>query len=207
MKPHLSNILHSWRVWLFASGVLVFVLIGFYLNHTHHPVAEGAQSALQTPENPGGMTAEQAEAIRHIGKWEFLALAMEEMVDTVRPRFLFTDHRLVRLYQGTISLGVDMSRLRDHWITLHGDTAWVVLPRIESLNSDFIDPSQAKTFVETGSWDKQAYEALYQRAKAQMLIHMREGDAKRQAQENGRMQVTALLHTLGYKFVEVDYEQ
>lgn len=203
----LGNLLRYWRVWLFGFGVLLFVLIGVYLDHTHRPVAEQTQQALDNHDGPKGMSAEQVQAIRDIGKWEFLGLAMEEMVDTIRPRFLLTDHRLVRLYQGTISLGVDMSRLREHWITLHGDTAWVVLPKVESLNSDFIDPAQAKTFVQTGTWDERAFNALYLKAKGQMLRHMREGDAKRVAQENGRMQMTALMHTLGYKFVEVNYER
>ena len=50
------------------------------------------------------VTPEQIESIKAIGEWEFLSIADEEMVDTVR-KGIFSDDHLVRIYYGTIHLG------------------------------------------------------------------------------------------------------
>jgi len=151
-------------------------------------------------------TPAQVQSIKNIGKWEFLSLEMEEMVDTVRPRFIFSDDKLVRIYRGTIRLGVDLSKLKENAITVEGDTVRMRLPKIESLNSNFIDEARAKTFAESGSWDARAREIMYAKAKRRMLDRMLSSNAKQIAMENGRVQMTAMVKALGYKNVQISYE-
>ena len=85
------------------------------------------------------ITPAQIRSIERIGQWEFLAMADEEMVDTVRRRTLGRDDRLVRIYKGTLRLGVDLSQCRENWITVHGDTLTASLPPIRLLSNHFID--------------------------------------------------------------------
>ena len=48
-------------------------------------------------------------AMRDIGQWEFLAINDEELVDTVDKGF-FSDKELIRIYYGTLRLGIDEAR-------------------------------------------------------------------------------------------------
>ena len=112
-------------------------------------------------------TPTQIQSIRAIGEWEFLSVSAEEMVDTVRKGF-FTDDELVRIYYGTLRLGIDMQQLRDDAITVQGDTLQVTLPKVGLLDKDFIDESKTKPFYESGKWTPQAHDALYRKARNQM---------------------------------------
>jgi hypothetical protein len=53
------------------------------------------------------------EQMKEIGQWEFLSISDEELVDTVRRGF-FSDDELVRIYYGTMRLGIDFSQC-DGW--------------------------------------------------------------------------------------------
>ena len=55
------------------------------------------------------------ESIEAIGQWEFLAINDEELVDTVRRGF-FGDDQLVRIYYGTLRLGIDMKDVKEGWM-------------------------------------------------------------------------------------------
>lgn len=57
----------------------------------------------------------QVESIEAIGQWEFLAINDEELVDTTRHGF-FGDDQLVRIYYGTLRLGIDMKDVKEGWI-------------------------------------------------------------------------------------------
>ena len=72
-------------------------------------------------EDDINLTPEQIQSIRDIGQWEFLSISNEELVDTVR-KGVFSDDQLVRIYYGTLRLGVDLSKTKKNWITAHGDT-------------------------------------------------------------------------------------
>ena len=72
-------------------------------------------------DNKIDITPQQIKAIKAIGQWEFLAINHEVMVDSVR-RGIFYDDQLVRIYYGTLRLGVDMHRVSPEWIVAKGDT-------------------------------------------------------------------------------------
>ena len=77
-------------------------------------------------------------SMQNIGEWEFLAIADEELIDTVRPG-IFTNDELVRIYYGTLRLGVNMHKTTPGWLTARNDTLFARIPRIEPPDNNFID--------------------------------------------------------------------
>ena len=150
-------------------------------------------------------TPTQIQSIRDIGEWEFLSISAEEMVDTVRKGF-FSDDELVRIYYGTLRLGINMQNLRDDAITLQGDTLQVTLPKVSLLDKDFIDEAKTKSFYESGKWTPQAHQALYQKAHRQMLQHCLTKENLTTAQSNAEPQLSNLFKSLGYKNVILSFE-
>lgn len=153
------------------------------------------------------ITPAQIRSIERIGQWEFLAIADEELVDTVRHRTLGRDDRLVRIYKGTLRLGVDLSQCREGWITTHGDTLVASLPPIRLLSNHFIDEARTRSFYESGDWNARAKEQMYWKA-ARLMRHRSITAANLQlAEENAREQFTALFRKFGFKTVEIHFEK
>ena len=73
-------------------------------------------------------------SIENIGEWEFLAIADEELVDSTRHRTLGRDDRLVRIYHGTLRLGIDLSQAREGWVQTEGDSVHLQLPPVRLLS-------------------------------------------------------------------------
>ena len=150
-------------------------------------------------------TPTQIQSIRDIGEWEFLSISAEEMVDTVR-KGIFTDDELVRIYYGTLRLGINMQHLSDSAITVQGDSLEVILPKVGLLDKEFIDESKTKPFYESGKWSPQAHDALYRKAQKQMLTHCLTPENITAAQSNAESQVSNLFKSLGYKNVILHFE-
>ena len=150
-------------------------------------------------------TPTQIQSIRAIGEWEFLSISAEEMVDTVRKGF-FSDDELVRIYYGTLRLGINMQSLSDDAMVIHGDTLQVTLPKVGLLDNDFIDESKTKPFYESGKWSPQAHQALYQKAHRQMLHHCLTPENLQAAQTNAQSQLQNLFTQLGYKTITLHFK-
>lgn len=146
----------------------------------------------------------QLRSIERIGKWEFLSIETEEIVDTVRQRLLLPDQHLVRIYRGTLSLGIDLSQAQQDWVRMREDTVVVALPPIVLLNPQFINEAETQTFHETGTWDAQSREQLYQKAKRQMLDRCLSERNKEKAREAGKAQMATLMRNLGIVNVVVE---
>lgn len=144
----------------------------------------------------------QIESIEQIGEWEFLAVSDEEMIDTVSHGF-FGDSQLTRIYYGTLRLGINLREARPGWIRVEADTVVAVLPPIRLLDNDFIDEARTRTFYESGSWKEADRKALYNRAYRKMLSRCLTESNLRSARHNASMQVSALLHNMGFKYVKV----
>jgi hypothetical protein len=144
-----------------------------------------------------GNTPEQVQSIKAIGQWEFMSISDEELVDTVR-KGLLRDDQLARIYYGTMRLGIDMSRIGIH---SQGDTVSVDLPRIDLLDYDFIDEARTKAFYEQGRWTAADREALYQKARRQMLAHGLTAANRQAARQNGEAQLRRLLTSMGYNHI------
>ena len=150
-------------------------------------------------------TPTQIQSIRDIGEWEFLSVSAEEMVDTVRKGF-FSDDELVRIYYGTLRLGINMQNLSEDAIRVQSDTLQATLPKVTLLDKDFIDEAKTKSFYESGKWTPQAHQALYQKAHRQMLHHCLTKENLTTAQSNAESQLRNLFTQLGYKTITLTFE-
>ena len=151
------------------------------------------------------ITPEQITSIKARGEWEFLAIANEELVDTVRKNILKDDH-LVRIYYGTVRLGVNMHQVSPGWIRTAGDSIEVVLPKIGLLDRDFIDEARSKSFFESGKWSPKDREALYRKAYKKMLHRSLTKENINKAQQNGEAQFRQMMHSMGYEHVSIRFE-
>ena len=151
------------------------------------------------------ITPEQITSIKALGEWEFLAIANEELVDTVRKNILKDDH-LVRIYYGTVRLGVNMHQVSPRWIRTAGDSIEVVLPKIGLLDRDFIDEARSKSFFESGKWSPKDREALYRKAYKKMLHRSLTKENINKAQQNGEAQFRQMMHSMGYEHVSIRFE-
>ena len=57
-------------------------------------------------------TPDEIKAVRQIGQWEFLSVQTEELVERHESRLLGEKH-LVRIYYGTVRLGMDTADFSD----------------------------------------------------------------------------------------------
>ena len=150
------------------------------------------------------ITPEQITSIKAIGEWEFLAVASEELVDTVR-KGIFKDDHLARIYYGTVRLGINMHQVEPRWIVAEGDSITVTLPQPGLLDKDFIDEARTKSFYESGKWSHQDREQLYQKAYRQMLRHSMTQENLNNARENGEEQFSRMMKTMGFEHVNIQW--
>ena len=101
---------------LYAVGIiLTVVVLAWIFNSVKTSSLEiGADQQID-------ITPEQIQSIKEIGEWEFLSISDEEMVDTTR-HGLFSDDHLVRIYYGTLRLGINLKQVRTGWIVPSGDS-------------------------------------------------------------------------------------
>lgn len=150
------------------------------------------------------ITPTQVERIRSIGQWEFLSVADEEMVDTVRHGF-FGDDELSRIYYGTLRLGIDLSQTTGGWITMDHDTVEVLLPAICLLDDNFLDEARTKTFYEEGKWSEADKAALTRRAHVVMKRRCLTPSNIRSAQQNASTQFDNLLKAMGFEYSRIRF--
>ena len=149
----------------------------------------------------------QVESIEAIGQWEFLAINDEELVDTTRHGF-FGDDQLVRIYYGTLRLGIDMKDVKEGWIQTDEkkDSIVCTLPPIRLLDNNFIDEAKTKSFFEEGKWtgaDRQAmYDSAYVMMKKRCLTPVNYQTARR----NAKQQFKDMFKTMGFTNVRIEFE-
>lgn len=153
-----------------------------------------------------GLTPTQIESIKAVGEWEFLSISTEELVDTTRKR-LFSDDQLVRIYYGTLRLGVNMKQVEPKWIRQQNDTLFLTLPKVGLLDHDFIDEARTKSFFESGTWKAEDREALYKRAYRKMIAHCLTTTNLNTAEDNARESFKKLLRSMGYKNIDIQFEK
>ena len=81
------------------------------------------------------------------------------------------------------------------------------LPRIQQLNTKFIDEARTKTFYETGSWSGNDREQMYRHAERRMKRRLARSNAYKLAEQNGREQMTALMKAFGFRTTIVVFEK
>lgn len=191
--------LSLWQLALAGGLLLLIVFVGWtLLKPDNNHVEWGADQSID-------ITPEQIQSIKEIGEWEFLSVSDEEMIDTIR-RGIFSDDHLVRIYYGTLRLGVNLKQLEPGWITTKGDTIKVMLPKIELLDRDFIDEARTRSFYESGKWTPQDREKMFQRAYHRMLRRGMTPQNIQSAEQNGNAQVRQVLQGMGFKQVKIQYK-
>lgn len=191
------------RIKLYAIGAIVVLVIvaSAYL------VRQCRDNSITAHVNDSiDITPTQVLAMEEIGEWEFLSIEDEEMVDTVRKKLFGTDE-LIRIYRGTLRLGIDLSEAREDWVAVSGDTLRIVLPRVKLLDDDFIDEAMTQPFFESGTWSDQARSDLYHRAKARMKARCLTKENIASAEDNALKQFYQMFKAMGYETVEVRFER
>ena len=148
------------------------------------------------------ITPTQIDSIRSIGQWEFLSIADEEIVDTVRHGF-FGDDQLSRIYYGTLRLGLDLRTMPDAWITTDHDTVVVTIPSARLLDDNFLDEARTRSFIEEGKWSEADRAALTRKAIYLMRRRCLTPANIRRANDNAKVQIEQLIRSMGFKFVKV----
>ncbi|MDD6517246.1 MAG: DUF4230 domain-containing protein [Prevotella sp.] len=148
------------------------------------------------------ITPTQIDSIRSIGQWEFLSIADEEIVDTVRHGF-FGDDQLSRIYYGTLRLGLDLRTMPDDWITMDHDTVVVTIPSARLLDDDFLDEARTRSFIEEGKWSEADRAALSRKAIYLMRRRCLTPANIRRANDNAKVQIEQLIRSMGFKFVKI----
>ena len=151
-----------------------------------------------------GITPVQVESIRRIGQWEFLSIADEELVDTVRRGF-WGDSELARIYYGTLRLGIDLNQAKDGWITMDQDTVVVILPAIRLLDDNFLDEARTKTFYEDGKWTEADKASLTQRARMAMKRRCLTRENIYNAEQNAISQFEVILYVMGFQHTRISF--
>jgi len=185
---------------LYAVGiVLLGILVGWIWRDVRSSRVE------ITADQRIDITPEQIQSIKAIGEWEFLSISDEEMVDTIR-KGIFSDDHLVRIYYGTMRLGINLKQVESGWISTNGDTLNIMLPQIALLDKDFIDEARTKSFFESGSWSPKDREAMMRRAYQRMLQRGLTPQNLEAARVNGDAQVRQVMQGMGFKHVKIQYK-
>ena len=151
------------------------------------------------------VTPLQVKSVQEIGQWEFLSVTDEELVDSAESRLFGGPKKIVRIYYGTLHLGVDLSKLDEQDVVLRGDTVDVTLPPVELLDDDFIDEARTKSFYESGSWDQRTRAALYEKARRLMLARCLTRENIHITQYNAVDEVTRVFKAMGFVYVDVHF--
>ena len=148
------------------------------------------------------------ESIEAIGQWEFLAINDEELVDTMRRGF-FGDDQLVRIYYGTLRLGIDMKDVKEGWMKVdeEKDSITCTLPPIRLLDNNFIDEARTKSFFEEGKWTGADRQAMYDRAYTMMKKRCITPVNIQTAQINAKQQFREMLKAMGFNNVKIEFEK
>lgn len=192
----------SMTVWMVIfSAILLAVAVVFIV------VWLNRDNSLRLEQNGKiDITPTQVRSIRDIGEWEFLSVSDEELVDTVRHGF-FGDDELVRIYYGTLRLGVNLHEAKPGWLKANKDTIVATLPPVKLLDEDFIDEAKTKSFYEEGSWSQQDREALYRKAYRKMKERCLNSRNIASAEQNAARQFDNLLRSMGFEHVRVAFEK
>ena len=185
---------------LLAAAALLLSAIGYGIYSIWQRATSNSISLVA--DDRIDITPQQIHSVRAIGEWEFLSVTDEVMVDTVRTGIFFDD-QLVRIYYGTLRLGIDMQQLADDAISHSGDTLCIALPPVKLLDQHFIDEARTRSFISTGTWSNADREALFLRARQKMLSQSLTAHNIRRAEDNAVEQVTNLLHSMGFQLVKV----
>lgn len=186
-----------------AVGVATLLLVSaalFWLLKTLLP------SATVSDNSRTYISSTQVEAIRKIGQWEFLSINAEELVDTTRRGLISNDH-LVRIYYGTLRIGVDLTAIDSTCVTMAGDTLVLMLPDVGLLDQNFIDEARTRSFHESGTWSGKDRNDLHRRAQQRMIERSVTPENLETTRQLAEDQLLRVLHAMGFEKAAVRFER
>ncbi len=185
------------RLTLTAIGLIAVAVAAWMLvRSTRH------DSLTITKSDKINVTPMQIRSIERIGEWEFLSIADEELVDTVR-RGIFSDDQLANIYYGILRIGIDLGKAPQGWLQARGDSIVAVLPPVQLLDENFIDETRTRPFLQTGDWTPSDHAALYNKARRTMKSRCLTPSVWRSAEHNAETQIANLLRAMGFNNIRV----
>lgn len=146
------------------------------------------------------------DKMQSIGQWEFLAINDEELIDTVRKGF-FGDDELVRIYYGTLRIGIDFKTCSKEWISNNDDSIVINIPEMKLLDYNFIDEARTRSFFETGKWSNKDRQDMYERARQRMISRCINEENMLTARNNAKEQIERMLTPIAApKPVRISFE-
>ena len=209
MKKNKSHILRRFALsmarWWWVAAIAAALVAVAYI---YKGVTDNPPISLHVERNTTiDLTPERIQSIRDVGQWEFVSINDEEMVEWTRSRTFVTD-RLVRIYQGTLRLGVDLSKAQGDWVvSLPDSTVRVTLPPVGLLDEHFIDEARSRTFYEHGSVPTDAADVLYAQAVEKMKRRCLTTQNLQAAEHAARREFDRVFRTLGFKKVIINFEK
>lgn len=187
-----------------ALIAIIAVAMALTVHHYINKVSSTSTAPTVAKDDKIDITPSQIRSIEQIGEWSFLEIDNEELIDTVRHGF-FSDDELVRIYYGTLRIGINLKEAHEGWLTMDGDTLRAILPPVRLLDTNFIDETRTRSFIETGKWTHQDRKAMYDRAVWRMRRRCLTSQNYAAARENARVQFTQMLQGMGFEKVKVDF--
>ena len=188
------------KVLLIVVLVVVVVLVA---RHYINKVSSTSTMTEVVKDERIDITPSQIRSIEQIGEWSFLEINDEELIDTVRHGF-FSDDELVRIYYGTLRLGINLKEAHEGWLAMQNDTLCAILPPVRLLDNNFIDETRTRSFIETGKWTHHDRKAMYNRAVQRMRRRCLTKKNYQSARDNARVQFEQMLRSMGYDKVRVE---
>ena len=202
MTKEQKNLIIGTLVALVVFGTVAF----FVVKAIVHKVGDIAPKVGITTTITYEQTPIIIKSMRHIGEWEFMTITDEEMVERTRKNLILSDDKLVRIYYGTLRLGIDLERLKEDAISIQGDSISIMLPAVQLLDDDFIDEALTKTFYESGEWDNKTQKEMYAEAQSIMIRYAMNVENQEQTRQLAETQMRQLLQGLGFRHITIKFE-
>lgn len=190
-------------------GIVIAAGLLFWLGHSIKVKLDGKSLvSLSVKNNPNiDRTPIEISDIRSIGQWEFLSIRTEELVDSVK-KGIFFDDRLICIYKGTLSLGINMEQFNASWFHTTGtDSIALTLPPVTLLDRNFINEAETNVFYESGKWSEKEKDELYQKAQQSMMRRALSPENRSMAEKQARIQITQQMQSFGFKHVEISFRK
>lgn len=203
--PRRSLLLMPLRALLIKALLIVVLVVVVVLVARHYINKVSSTSTITevVKDEKIDITPSQIRSIEQIGEWSFLEINDEELIDTVRHGF-FSDDELVRIYYGTLRLGINLKEAHEGWLAMQNDTLCAILPPVRLLDNNFIDETRTRSFIETGKWTHHDRKAMYNRAVQRMRRRCLTKKNYQLARDNARVQFEQMLRSMGYDKVRVE---
>jgi len=148
--------------------------------------------------------------IQQLNKLETSVFTIEKIIEartsgTIFQRFLFGDNILL-IAQGSVTAGVDFSKLSEDQIRIRGKSITITLPATEIFASD-LDESKTQVYNRMQGLLTKGNKDLESNARAAAEDEIRaaacEAGILTEAADSAKIQMTALLQALGFTTIEV----